>query len=93
MIFLFGILISLLKDISCAPCKLFPKIFGGSSGDTYFINFDVHYESDMIAVGGKTTDQSLLPFLISPAAPIIISYSISNTTINWAVTDRSKPSY
>jgi hypothetical protein len=92
IISLFGFLLALFRDISSAPCKLFPKIFGGSSASTYFINFDVHYASDMIAVGGKTMEQSLLPFLVT-VAPIIILYSISNTTINWAVTDDSKPLY
>lgn len=92
--FLFGVVIFLIGDITSAPCKLFPKIFGGSSGPTKFINFDVHYRRDMIVVGGSTMDQSLLPFPMSmTTAPIIILYSISNTTINWAVTDNSKDLY
>jgi hypothetical protein len=42
---------------STTPCNSFPKIFGGSSRDTYLYHIDVF--NDYLALAGPTWDNSL----------------------------------
>jgi hypothetical protein len=42
---------------SITPCNSFPKIFGGSSGDTSLVQIDVY--NDYLALAGSTFDNSL----------------------------------
>jgi hypothetical protein len=42
---------------STSTCNSFPKIFGGSSGDTYLLHIDVF--NDYLALAGDTCDNDL----------------------------------
>jgi hypothetical protein len=41
------------------PCKLFPKIFGSSKGDTVPKTMDANLEKNIYVVGGYTNDYAL----------------------------------
>jgi hypothetical protein len=58
---------------SATTCNSFPKIFGGSSSNTYLIQIDVF--NDYLALAGDTTDNSLTG--ISSAIPYLALTSIS----------------
>jgi hypothetical protein len=47
------LLISFISANS-TTCNSFPKIYGGSSGDTFLIHFDVF--NDYLAIGGYNLD-------------------------------------
>ena len=46
-----------VPSAAAVPCNSFPKIFGGSSGDTYVNQIDVF--DDNLAFAGRTLDSSL----------------------------------
>ena len=52
-----------LSCLICAfaplPCKLYPKILGGNSGNTSFTSLDVNLAKDYLAAGGFTNDYEL----------------------------------
>ena len=58
---------------STATCNSFPKIFGGSSRNTYIIQIDVF--NDYLALAGDTTDNTLTG--ISSDIPYLALTSIS----------------
>jgi hypothetical protein len=47
----------LIHPVESVPCNSFPKIFGGSSSDTYLYHIDVL--DDYLALGGRTCDNTL----------------------------------
>jgi hypothetical protein len=59
------LLISLIGPVqSTTPCNSFPKIFGGSGGDTYLRQIDVY--NDFLALAGDTYDSSLTGISLGP---------------------------
>ena len=91
------ILLFLLGELrwkNCAPCNLFPKIFGGSLGFTRSTAIDANLEKDIIVATGWTSDYGLAGVsLAGGAIPFVIAYSISSTRIYWAKGDLSKSGY
>lgn len=47
------------KNFSSAPCKKFPKLFGGLDGDTRSRVIDANLAKDIIIIAGKTVDGPL----------------------------------
>jgi hypothetical protein len=58
---------------SYTPCNSFPKIFGGSSGNTNLLHIDVF--NDYLALAGSTDDNSLTG--IASKIPYLALTSIS----------------
>ena len=82
------------RFINCAPCNLFPKIFGGSLGFTRTTSMDANLEKDIIVATGWTNDTGLAGVsLPGGTIPFVIAYSISSTRIYWAKGDLSKSGY
>lgn len=61
------------------PCNSFPKILGGSSGDSTVHQIDVF--EDFIAYGGGTNDITLTTFATN--LPVILLASISMNYYYW----------
>ena len=72
------------------PCYLYPKIFGGSSGNSRILSVDANSVKDILAAGGETADSNIVGTTLSGPAPTISVYSISTTQIYWMKTDVSK---
>ena len=47
----------MIHSVESAACNNFPKIFGGSSGNTNLLHIDVF--NDYLALSGETSDISL----------------------------------
>jgi hypothetical protein len=60
---------------SGTTCNSFPKIFGGSSDQTYLNQIDVY--NDYLALAGHTQDNSLSELTLAGAIPYIALTSIS----------------
>jgi hypothetical protein len=60
---------------STATCNSFPKIFGGSSRNTYIIQIDAF--NDYLAFAGATYDNSLTGITTTSEIPYIALTSIS----------------
>ena len=74
-------------SIKATTCNSFPKIFGGSSGDSYLDQIDVF--NDYVAMAGFTLDNTLT--VTSSAIPYVALQSISNGGfIFWAKAFSSK---
>jgi hypothetical protein len=91
----FAALISILQfplANALASCNLFPKIIGGSLGDTLLYSVDANQVYDVLAVGGQTYDSGLAgtTLLSNAYVPLIAVFSISSTIINWMKVDQSK---
>ena len=68
------LLLSFIAPVqSITPCNSFPKIFGGSSGDTSLVQIDVY--NDYLALAGRTSDNYLTG--ISSLIPFVALTSIS----------------
>jgi hypothetical protein len=88
------LLLGQLPRKNCAPCNLFPKIFGGSLGDTRSTSMDANLEKDIIVATGWTSDTGLAGVsLPGGTIPFVIAYSISSTRIYWARGDLSLSGY
>jgi hypothetical protein len=53
----FFLVFSLINPVESATCNNFPKIFGGSSGETFLYQIDVY--NDYFAMAGSTNDKSI----------------------------------
>ena len=92
--FILLFLLGQLRWKNCAPCNLFPKIFGGSLGFTRSTAIDANLEKDIIVATGWTSDYGLAGVsLPGGTIPFVIAYSISSTRIYWAKGDLSKSGY
>jgi hypothetical protein len=92
---LFATLISILQFPSAnalSSCNLFPKIIGGSLGDTLLYSVDANQANDVLVVGGQTYDSEIAgtTLLSNTYVPLIAVFSISSTTIRWMKVDQSK---
>jgi hypothetical protein len=78
------ILIMILGDSYQAPtCNSFPKIFGGSGGNTYLSQIDVF--ADYLAMVGNTRDTTLTGLSSVPYYPFIAVTSVAiPDTYYWA---------
>jgi hypothetical protein len=63
----------LIHSVESAACNNFPKIFGGSLGNTLLYHFDVF--NDYLALAGRTEDSSLTG--LSSYIPYLALTSIS----------------
>ncbi len=73
------------------PCKLFPKILGGTLANTYVTAIDANLAEDLIVLTGKTHDRDLAGYnLNSGYQTYVASFSISSTRIYWANADKFK---
>jgi hypothetical protein len=45
--------------LNAQPCRNFPKIIGGDSGDTNINQIDVFIKGDALAFGGDTSDVTI----------------------------------
>jgi hypothetical protein len=83
-----------LRFKNCAPCNVFPKIFGGSLGFTRSTSMDANLEKNIIVATGWTSDYGLAGVsLPGGTIPFVVAYSISSTRIYWAKGDLSKSGY
>ena len=57
------LLITMIGTVQSTTCNSFPKIFGGSLGDTWVNNIDVF--DDYLAIAGGTSDSSLTEGIFS----------------------------
>jgi hypothetical protein len=70
------LLISLIGAVqSSHTCNSFPKIFGGSSGDTYLYHIDAF--NDYLELAGDTWENSLTGISITSRIPYLALASIS----------------
>jgi hypothetical protein len=70
------VLISLIDAVETTPtCNSFPKIFGGSSGDTYLSHIDAF--NDYLALAGSNYDNDLTGISTVLAIPYLALASIS----------------
>jgi hypothetical protein len=72
-----------------APCinKTYPLVIGGNdSGRTHIDHIEYHRETDMLAVGGYTSEDDLRGHKQSFSSPILILYQGENKNILWAKT-------
>jgi hypothetical protein len=68
--------ISLICAVQSTPtCNSFPKIFGGSSRDTYLYHIDAF--NDYLALAGVTFDNDLTGIITSNFIPYLALASIS----------------
>jgi hypothetical protein len=51
--------ITLIRSHTSVPCKLYPKILGGSSGFTMPTAMDANLAADKIVVGGYSYDSGI----------------------------------
>jgi hypothetical protein len=86
MVFVFFLLIASSPSIKADTCNSFPKIFGGSSGDSYLYQIDVF--DDYLAMGGYTNDNTLTG-LSGRSYVALHSISVSGK-IYWAKAFESK---
>jgi hypothetical protein len=69
------LLISLISPVQSTPtCNSFPKIYGGSSDNTYLRHIDAF--NDYLALAGETYDNSLIGIITSSFIPYIALASI-----------------
>ncbi len=52
-----SLLLICIKPMNTVPCNIFPKLFGGSAGNTFLAQIDVY--GDYLAMGGRTYDSGL----------------------------------
>ena len=80
-IFILFFCVTLLQQTvlpTSTPCKLYPKIFGGSSGNTDSQAMDANLDKDIIVSTGWTYDDGLTGISLSGGAvPFLTAYSIS----------------
>jgi hypothetical protein len=70
------LLISSIVAVQSTPsCNSFPKIFGGSSGDTYPRHIDAF--NDYLAIAGHTFDNTLTGIATASWIPYLALASIS----------------
>jgi hypothetical protein len=55
--------IPLLGLINAQPCRNFPKIIGGGSGNTNINQIDVYLKGDALAFGGDSSDLTIAAYL------------------------------
>ena len=73
------------------PCKLFPKILGGTLANTYPRAIDANLAKDIIVLTGNTFDNGLPGYNLNGSSQTFVaSFSISSTTIYWAKADTFK---
>jgi hypothetical protein len=73
------------------PCKLFPKILGGTLGHTGPTAIDANLAKDIIVLTGLTYDNGLAGYdLYGGYQTYVASFSISSTRIYWAKADTFK---
>ena len=61
---------TLLSLINGQPCRNFPKIIGGGSGNTNINQIDVFLKGDALAFGGDSSDVTIAAYGGS-AVPIV----------------------
>jgi hypothetical protein len=66
---------SIVAVQSTSTCNSFPKIFGGSSGDTYLNHIDAF--NDYFAIAGETYDNDLTGIITTSLIPYLAMSSIS----------------
>jgi hypothetical protein len=54
---------TLLSLLNGQPCRNFPKIIGGGSGNTNINQIDVFLKGDALAFGGETSDVTIAAYL------------------------------
>jgi hypothetical protein len=75
------------------PCKLFPKILGGTQGNTHPRTIDANLANDIIVLTGETYDNGLAGYNLNGGyQTYVASFSISSTRIYWAKADTFKMS-
>jgi hypothetical protein len=62
--------ITLLGLIKAQPCRNFPKIIGGGSGNTNINQIDVFLKGDALAFGGDSSDPTIAAYL-GTTVPIV----------------------
>ena len=73
------------------PCKLFPKILGGTLGNTGPSEIDANLAKDLIVLTGYTEDNGLAGYNLNGGGQTYVaSFSISSTRIYWAKADTFK---
>jgi hypothetical protein len=87
MVFVFFLLIASSPSIKADTCNSFPKIFGGSSGNSYLYQIDVF--KDYLAMGGLTWDNQLKGLLNGGSYVALHSISVTGK-IYWAKAFESK---
>ena len=58
-----------IKPMNTVPCNIFPKVFGGTSHDSYLFQIDVY--GDYLAIAGDTYDSSLTGYPITTRVPVV----------------------
>lgn len=53
---------SLVSLLNAQPCRNFPKIIGGDSGNTNINQIDVFIKGDALAFGGDTNDVTIAAY-------------------------------
>jgi hypothetical protein len=69
------LIVSLPSIKATTTCNSFPKIFGGSSDNSYLLQIDVY--NDYLAMGGHTFDNSITGITNSTNIPYVALQSIS----------------
>ena len=84
------LLLVLLKFLVAAlpSCPVWPKILSLMDKPIYSETIQINYDKDMLLIGGKITDTSTLS-----TYPILASYSLLFTSINWVKTYNALTSY
>ncbi len=58
-----SLLLLTIQPTNNAPCNIFPKVFGGSTANSYLYQIDVY--GDYLAMGGVTWDSGLTGYTIT----------------------------
>ena len=78
-------------NATALPCKLFPKILGGSQDNTFPRAIDANLAKDIIVLTGYTHDNGLAGYNLNGGRqPFVASFSISSSRIYWAKADTFK---
>ncbi len=58
-----------IQPTSSGSCNIFPKVFGGTVGDTVLLQIDVY--GDYLATAGFTNDSGLTGYAIANFVPYV----------------------
>ena len=76
---------------TASPCKLFPKILGGTQGNAGPTAIDANLAKDIIVLTGRTYDNGLAGYNLNGGyQTYVASFSILSTRIHWAKADTFK---
>ena len=71
-------------------CSNFPKLLGGTYGESYLYDIDANLEKNIIVAVGKTSDYTILGTTSSVIMPYIAVFKFSSASILWGNADNDK---